>query len=68
MTRFIISVVFFAAVAVAVGLLLSGEDVFEWRLTVGLFGLALVGEGVRLWIRRSRARNSRAGNRQSSEI
>jgi hypothetical protein len=63
MTRFIISTVFFAVLAVGVGLLLSGDDEFEWRVAVGLFGLALVGEGVCLWIRRSRAKY-----RQSSEI
>ncbi len=63
MTRFIIMTVLFAVVAAGVGLLLSRDDEFEWGLTLGLFGLALTGETVRVWIRRSRARQ-----RQSSEI
>ncbi|WBQ05810.1 hypothetical protein [Kribbella sp. CA-293567] len=63
MTRFLVSIVFFAALSFGVGLLLSGDDYFEWPLALGLFGVALAGEAVRLWIRRDRART-----RQSSEI
>lgn len=64
MTRFIISTVIFAVVAAGVGLLLSGEDEIDWGITLGLFGIALAGEGVRTWIRRRHS----SRRRQSSEI
>lgn len=58
------SLTFFAALSVAVGFLLSGADrTFDWRLAGGLFAFALLGELVRLKIRRGRARNG-----QSSKI
>ncbi|MEV8373797.1 hypothetical protein AB0P21_13715 [Kribbella sp. NPDC056861] len=63
MTRFFLSVGFFAALSVGVGFLMSGNDSFDWGMALGLFALALAGEGLRLWIRRGRA-----GSRQSSEI
>ena len=62
MTRFIISAVIYAAVAVGVGLLLA-EDGFAWGVTIGLFAAAMAGEGARSWIKRSRAKD-----RQSSGI
>lgn len=62
MTRIIIAAVIYAAAAAGVGLLLS-EDGFAWGVTIGLFGIAMAGEGVRVWIRRSRAKD-----RQSSGI
>jgi hypothetical protein len=59
--RFILSLTFFAALAIGVGFLLSGEELFDWVLALGLFGLALAGEGARLWIRRSRAKTNPGG-------
>jgi hypothetical protein len=63
MKRFFLAIAIFAVLAVAVGFLLSGKGEFAWGVTLGLFGLALIGEGFRLWIRRDRART-----RQSTEI
>lgn len=63
MTRFFIAIGIFAALAIAVGFLLAGKADFAWGVALGLFGLALIGEGLRLWIRRDRAKN-----RQSSEM
>ncbi|WP_344209083.1 hypothetical protein [Kribbella sancticallisti] len=61
MTRFLLSIAFFAVLAITVGFLLSGRDSFDWVLALGLFAVALAGEGLRLWLRRGRARS-----RQSS--
>jgi hypothetical protein len=55
MNRFLIAVGVFAALATAVGFLLSGKEDFAWGVALGLFGLALIGEGLRLWIKRGRA-------------
>ncbi|GAA0949787.1 hypothetical protein GCM10009554_48770 [Kribbella koreensis] len=63
MTRFLLSVGFFGVLSVGVGFLLSGDDFFDWWTALGLFALALVGEGVRFRIRRGRTET-----RQSSEI
>jgi hypothetical protein len=63
MTRFLIAVGIFAVLATVVGFLLSGKGEFAWGVTLGLFGLALIGEALRLWIRRGRART-----RESSEF
>lgn len=63
MTRFLLSIAFFAVLSVGVGLLMSGSDFFDWAIALGLFGVALAGEGLRLWIRRGRTKT-----RQSSEI
>ncbi|WP_112248618.1 hypothetical protein [Kribbella monticola] len=54
MTRFLIAITVFAALATGVGFLLSGEDDFAWGVALGLFGLALLGEALRLWLRRKR--------------
>jgi hypothetical protein len=54
MKRFVIAVVVFAVLATGVGFLLSGEGEFAWGVALGLFGLALIGEAVRSWIRRDR--------------
>jgi hypothetical protein len=61
--KFVLSVALFAALAVGVGFLTSGNEYFDWEVAGGLFALALAGEGLRLWIRRGRTRS-----RQSSEI
>ncbi|MFI5711012.1 hypothetical protein [Kribbella sp. NPDC051620] len=63
MSRFLLSLVFFAALSIGAGFLLSGDDFFDWGTALGLFGLALLGEGLRLRIRRGRTKT-----RQSSEI
>ena len=63
MMRFLIAVIIFAVLATVVGFLLSGKGEFAWGVTLGLFGLALIGEGLRLWIRRDRA-----GTRQSTDF
>ena len=63
MKRFLIAIGIFAVLATAIGFLLSGDDFFDWWMALGLFGLALLGEGLRFWIRRGRTEA-----RQSSEI
>ncbi|WP_157630785.1 hypothetical protein [Kribbella catacumbae] len=63
MIRLFLSLAFFAALSLGVGFLLSGDDYFDWWLSLSLFGLAVAGEGLRFWIRRGRARS-----RQSSVI
>jgi hypothetical protein len=64
MKKLVMSLSFFAVLSIAVGFLLSGADrIFDWRLAAGLFAFALIGELVRVKIRRGRARNS-----QSSKI
>jgi hypothetical protein len=56
MTRFLIAITIFAVLATGVGFLLSGKEDFAWGVALGLFGLALIGEGLRLWLKRSRAK------------
>ena len=63
MSRLLLSLVFFAVLSIGVGFLLSGDDFFDWGMALGLFGLALLGEGVRFGIRRARTKTG-----QSSEI
>jgi cytochrome c-type biogenesis protein CcmE len=55
--RLIISLLFFAVLSVGVGIMLSGADEdIDWAITGGLFALAVAGEGVRFWLKRSRAK------------
>ncbi|WP_433163406.1 hypothetical protein [Kribbella sp. CA-247076] len=62
--RLFFTLAFFAALSLAVGIMLSGDDQdVDWLVAGGLFGVALAGEGVRLWLRRGRARS-----RESSGI
>ena len=61
MTRLVISLTVFAILAAGVGLLLSGDDDFDWAVALTLFGIALAGEGTRVWLRRSRGRTGRSG-------
>ncbi|GAB2557417.1 hypothetical protein [Kribbella endophytica] len=64
MKKLVTSLSFFAVLSIAVGFLLSGDDrTFDWRLAGGLFAFALIGELVRVKIRRGRARSG-----QSSKI
>lgn len=66
MVRLILSLVFFAGLSIGVGFLLSGDDqLIDWLLAGGLFGIALVGELTRLRIRRSRAQTGAAGRGQN---
>ena len=60
MTRLISSLTVFAMFAAGVGLL-PGDDDFDWAVALTLFGIALAGEGARVWLRRSRAKTSRSG-------
>jgi hypothetical protein len=63
-TRIVLSLTFFAILAVTVGILTSGNDQdIDWAVTGSLFGIALAGEGIRQWLRRSRAKS-----RESSGI
>ena len=69
MSRSILSVSFFLVLSVGVGFLMSGDDqIVDWAVAGGLFALALAGEGVRLWLRRSRAKANQESHRQSSGI
>ena len=63
MKRFFLALGVFAVLATVVGFLLSGKGEFAWGVALGLFGLALIGEALRLWIRQGRART-----RQSSDF
>ena len=64
MNRLIMSLLFFAVLATGAGIALSGADEdIDWTVTGGLFGLAVAGESLRFWLKRSRARK-----RQSSGI
>lgn len=61
--RIALTLVFFGVLSLFVGALVSGEDYFDWGVAGGLFALAVAGEGVRFWLKRSRAKK-----RQSSGI
>ena len=63
MTRFVLTLVFFGVLSLVVGALVSGDDYFDWGVTGGLFALAVAGECLRFWLKRSRAKK-----RQSSGI
>ena len=63
MTRFVLTLVFFGVLSLVVGSLVSGADYFDWGVTGGLFALAVAGECLRFWLKRSRAKK-----RQSSGI
>ncbi|GAA0577344.1 hypothetical protein HPO96_14800 [Kribbella sandramycini] len=65
MIRLVLSLLFFLGLALAVGFLVSGDDYFDWPVAGGLFAIAVLGEGLRWWIRRRPAKNSA---RQSSGI
>jgi hypothetical protein len=70
MTRLIISLSVFAILAAGVGVLLSGDDDFDWAVALTLFGIAAAGEGARVWLRRNRAkigRNDGSGKDSASQ-
>ncbi len=56
MIRFALTLVFFGVLSLAVGLLVSGDDYFDWEVAGGLFALAVAGECVRFRLKRSRAK------------
>lgn len=60
MTRFIVSIAIFAILSAGVGLLLGGNEEFDWGIALSLFGIALIGEGIRVWIRRSRTKSGQS--------
>jgi hypothetical protein len=56
--RLFLVLTFFGVLALGVGILTSGDDQdVDWLIAGGLFGVALAGEGVRLWLRRERAKS-----------
>jgi len=63
--RFTLTLLFFAALSFGVGLVMSGEDgYFDWAVAGGLFGLAVVGELFRLWVKKSRLKIARGGQQR----
>ena len=56
MKRLAVSLTFFLVLSLGVGLLVSGSEVMDWGVAGGLFAIAVLGEGFRFWIRRSRAK------------
>ncbi|GAA1148090.1 hypothetical protein GCM10009630_53290 [Kribbella jejuensis] len=61
MRRLAISLTFFLVLSVGVGLAVSGPDLIDWGIAGGLFALAVLGEGFRFWLRRSRAAKRSSG-------
>jgi uncharacterized membrane protein YqjE len=54
--RLALTLALFGVLSLAVGLLVSGDDYFDWGVAGGLFALAIAGECVRFWLKRSRAK------------
>ena len=63
MIRFVVTLGVFLGLAVFAGLLVEGEGDIDWGVAGGLFVVATVGESLRFWLKRGRAKK-----RQSSEI
>lgn len=62
--RLFLVLAFFGVLSLGAGILMSGDDQdVDWLIAGGLFGVALAGEGARLWMRRDRAKS-----RESSGI
>jgi hypothetical protein len=62
--RLFLVLAFFGVLALGAGILMSGDDQdVDWLIAGGLFGVALAGEGARLWMRRDHAKS-----RESSGI
>jgi hypothetical protein len=56
--RLFLVLTFFGVLALGAGILTSGDDQdVDWLIAGGLFGAALAGEGLRLWLRRDRAKS-----------
>ena len=56
--RLFLVLAFFGMLALGAGILMSGDDQdVDWLIAGGLFGVALAGEGARLWLRRGRAKS-----------
>lgn len=56
MIRFAVTLLFFTVLSFGVGLLMSGPDYFDWGVAGGLFAVAVAGESLRFWLKRSRAK------------
>ena len=56
MKRLVVSLAFFLVLSIGVGLAVSGPELVDWGVAGGLFAIAVLGEGFRFWIRRSRGR------------
>ena len=58
MKRLAISLTFFLVLALVIGYVVSGPTFMDWGAAGGLFAfaIAVLGEGFRFWIRRSRAK------------
>jgi hypothetical protein len=54
--RLVKSLAFFLVLALVVGYLVSGSAFMDWAVAGGLFAVAVVGEGLRYWLRRTRAK------------
>jgi hypothetical protein len=68
--RTVLVLVFFFVLSVAAGILMAtGDEYFDWAVGGGLFGLAVAGEGARIWIRRGRTKTEvKKDTTQSSGI
>ncbi|GAA1592625.1 MULTISPECIES: hypothetical protein [Kribbella] len=56
MKRFVVSLLAFLVLSFGVGMAVSGPDFVDWGVAVGLFAIAIAGEGFRFWLQRSRAK------------
>ncbi|MFF0339506.1 hypothetical protein [Kribbella sp. NPDC004875] len=63
MKRLAVTLLFFLVVSLVVGFLVSGQEAMDWGVAGGLFVIAVLGEGFRFWLQRSRAKK-----RESSGI
>ncbi|MGW6280965.1 hypothetical protein [Kribbella sp. NPDC055071] len=63
MTRFAVTLAVFGALSIGVGFLVADGEFCDWGVAGGLFAVAVVGESLRLWLNRSRAKKQ-----QSSKI
>jgi pilus assembly protein TadC len=63
--RFVLTLLFFAASSLGVGVVMAGDDnYFDWAVAGGLFGLAVAGELFRLWVKKSRVKIARGGRQR----
>ena len=67
MIRLVLSLLFFAVLSTGAGVLMSGKDqLIDWRITGGLFALALVGELVRFRVKRGGLKLGRKNSQRES--
>jgi hypothetical protein len=67
-TRFAVTLAVCAVTCFGVGVLVSGDDYFDWGVAGGLFAVALAGESLRMWLRRGRGAAPKDSRRESSGI